>query len=133
MKFEKRIYISIFWVIIGLVIFGCGIFEIVDSFWSGMGGALVGVGAIRIIQYIKYCKNSEYREKMEIERNDERNKFIGGKAWAWAGYFYVLINAVGTIVFKIAGNDQLSQFCAYSVCLVLVLYWISYLFLRKKY
>ncbi|MBQ4547476.1 MAG: hypothetical protein IJA17_10050 [Oscillospiraceae bacterium] len=133
MKIEKRVYISVFWVVIGLVLIACGIFDIVDSFWSGMGGALIGVGAIRIYQYIKYRKNPEYREKVEIERNDERNRFIGGRAWAWAGYFFVLINAVGTIAFKIMENDLLSQYCAYSVCGILLLYWVSFLFLRKKY
>ena len=133
MKIEKRVYISVFWVVIGLVLIACGIFDIVDSFWSGMGGALIGVGAIRIYQYIKYRRNPEYREKVEIERNDERNRFIGGRAWAWAGYFFVLINAVGTIAFKIMENDLLSQYCAYSVCGILLLYWVAFLFLRKKY
>ena len=133
MKIEKRVYISIFWVVIGLVLIACGVLDIVDSFWSGMGGALIGVGAIRIWQYIKYRRNPEYREKVEIERNDERNRFIGGRAWAWAGYFFVLINAVGTIAFKIMENDLLSQYCAYSVCGILLLYWAAYLFLRKKY
>ena len=133
MKIEKRMYINIFWIIIGLVLVACGIFDIVDSFWSGMGGALIAVGAIRLIQYFKYSKNPEYREKMEIERNDERNKFIGGRAWAWAGYGFVMLNAVGTIAFKILENELLSQYCAYSVCIIIVLYWISFLFLRKKY
>ncbi len=133
MKIEKRMYINIFWIIIGLVLIICGIFDIVDSFWSGMGGALVAVGAIRIYQYAKYRKDPEYREKVEIESKDERNKFIGTKAWAWSGYMFVMINAIGTIAFKIAENDLLSQYCAYSVCLVLVLYWICYLVLRKKY
>ncbi len=133
MKLEKRIYVSIFWVIIGVILVACGIFDIVDSFWSGMGGALIGVGVIRIVQFVKYRKNPEYREKVEIERNDERNKFIGMRAWAWSGYIFVMINAIGTIGFKIAGNDQLSQFCAYSVCLVLILYWAAFFFLRKKY
>ena len=133
MKFEKRFYLNIFYVVIGAALLACGIFEIVDSFWSGMGGALIGVGAIRIVQYIKYRKNPEYREKMEIERKDERNKFISLNAWAWSGYVFVMLNAIGTIAFKIAGNDLLSQYCSYMVCLVLVLYWVCYLILRKKY
>ncbi|MBR3611154.1 MAG: hypothetical protein IKL57_06850 [Oscillospiraceae bacterium] len=133
MKIEKRIYISVFWLITGIVLLGCGIFDIVDSFWSGMGGALIGVGAIRIVQFVKYRKNPEYREKVEIEANDERNKFIAMRAWAWSGYCFVMINSVGTIAFKIMGNDLLSQYCAYSVCLVLVLYWLAYLLLRRKY
>lgn len=133
MKTEKRIYLNIFWVIAGAALLACGIFGIVDSFWSGMGGALIGVGAIRIVQFVKLRKNPEYREKIETETKDERNKFISLNAWAWSGYAFVLLNAVGTIAFKIAGNDALSQYCAFTVCLVLVLYWISYLVLRKKY
>lgn len=133
MKIEKRLYISIFWVITGAVLFACGVLEIIDSFWSGMGGGLIGVGMIRIIQYIKYRKNPEYREKVEIESKDERNQFIAIRAWAWSGYAFIMISAVGTIAFYIAGNETLSQFCAYAVCLVLVLYWISYLILRRKY
>ena len=133
MKIEKRMYINIFWIIIGLVLIACGIFEIVDSFWSGMGGALIGVGVIRLIQFIKIQKNPEYREKVEIESRDERNKFISLRAWAWSGYAFVMINAIGTIAFKIAGNDVLSQYCAYAVCVIIILYWVSYLILRKKY
>ena len=133
MKTEKRFYLNIVYVVIGAALLACGIFEIVDSFWSGMGGALIGVGAIRIYQYIKFRKNPEYREKIEIEANDERNKFLSGRAWAWAGYIFVILNAIGTIAFKIAGNESLSQYCSYMVCIVLVLYWVCYLILRKKY
>lgn len=133
MKFEKKIFLDIVYIILGAVLLGCGIAEIVDSFWSGMGGALIGIGAIRIFQFVKFRKNPEYREKIEIEANDERNKFISARAWAWSGYAFVIISAVGTIGFKIAGNDLLSQFCAYAVCLVIILYWISYMLLRRKY
>lgn len=133
MKIEKRFYLDIFYVIAGAALFACGIFEIVDSFWSGMGGALVAVGAIRIYQYAKYRRDPEYREKVEIESRDERNKFISLRAWAWSGYAFVMINAIGTIAFKIAGNDVLSQYCAYAVCVIIILYWVSYLILRKKY
>lgn len=133
MKIEKRIYISIFWIVIGLVLVGCGIFDIVDSFWSGMGGALVGVGVIRTAQFIKIRNNPEYREKIELEINDERSKFIGTRAWAWAGYGFVLINGIGAIAFKIIGNEIFSQYCTFSVCGIMILYWVSYLILWKKY
>ena len=133
MKIEKRFYLNIFYIIAGAALLACGIFEIVDNFWSGMGGALIGVGTIRMIQFVKFRKNPEYREKLETETKDERNKFISLNAWAWSGYAFVLLNAIGTIAFKIMGNDALSQYCSFMVCLVLILYWISYLVLRKKY
>ena len=133
MKIEKRFYLNIFYVVIGAALLACGIFEIVDSFWSGMGGALIGVGAIRIFQFTKISKNPEYREKIETETNDERNKFIRLKAWSWAGYMYMMIAAVGSIVFKLIGREDLMFFCSGSVCLVLVLYCISYVIVKNKY
>ncbi|MBR5872095.1 MAG: hypothetical protein IKZ06_00410 [Oscillospiraceae bacterium] len=133
MKYEKKIYLDIFWIILGAVLLALGVAEVVDSFWSGMGGALIAVGAVHTVRQIKLRKNEEYREKFEIESKDERNKFISLNAWAWAGYIFVLANALGTIGFKLLENEQLSQYCAFAVCLVLVLYWISYMILRKKY
>ena len=64
---------------------------------------------------------------------DERNRFLTGKAWAWAGYLFVLISGVATIALKIAGQDQWSLACSYALCLLLVLYWGSYLVLKRKY
>ena len=133
MNYGKKIYLDIFYVVFGAVLFTCGIFDIVDSFWSGMGGALIAVGGIRVVQQVKFRKNPEYREKIETETKDERNKFISLNAWAWSGYAFVLLNAIGTIAFKIAGNESLSMYCSTMVCIVLILYWVFYLILRKKY
>ena len=70
---------------------------------------------------------------MEIEEKDERNHFIRNKAWAWAGYLFVMIMAVATIVFKIVGQETLMMAASSSVCLVLTLFWVSYLILKRKY
>ena len=65
--------------------------------------------------------------------SDERNKFIRLKAWSWAGYLFVMIAAVGSIVFKLVGREDLMMFCSGAVCLVVVLYWVSYIVLKNKY
>jgi hypothetical protein len=72
-------------------------------------------------------------ESMEVAVSDERNQFIRSKAWAWAGYLFILISAVGVFIFKLAGQDLLSQAASWSVCLMLVLYWICWTILQKKY
>lgn len=36
--YSKRIYLSIFWIIVGAALFAAGSFGKIDSFWSGMGG-----------------------------------------------------------------------------------------------
>ena len=130
---NKRMLISVVYILLGMALFGCGLAEIVDEFWSGMGGALIGVGIVRMISMIRYQKNPEYREAVDTAMKDERNRFIANKAWAWAGYLYVLIAAVGTIAFKLAGREELSVFCGFSVAVLILLYYISHLWLRKKY
>ena len=130
---EKRIGFSIVYIIIGVVLIGLACFEKVDEFWSGMGSALFVIGALRLIRYYRFKKNEAYREKMEIEEKDERNHFIRNKAWAWAGYLFVLIMAVATIVFKLIGQETLMMAASGSVCLVLVLFWVSYHILKRKY
>ena len=133
MKQNKRTVISIFWIVLGAVLFGCGIAQILDEFWSGVGGGLMGVGIMQMIRILRYRNNEEYKEAVDTARNDERNHFLANKALAWAGYWYVLLAAVGTFAFKLLGMDDLSIFCGGSICLILVLYWGSYLWLKRKF
>ena len=133
MKQNKRLYVNILWLIIGSILIGLSFAGVVDEYWNGMGMGLAVVGAINLLRIYRLNKNDVYREKMELEASDERNHFIRNKAFAWAGYYFILIAAIGTIVFKIIGQELLSQAAAYAVCLMLILYWISYMILKRKY
>ena len=129
---KKNIY-PIALIAAGLLLIGLGCAEIVDEFWSGMGSALLVIGVIRLLRFYRLKKNDGYREKMETAQTDERNQFIRMKAWSWAGYLFIMVSAIATIIFRILGQELLSQFASYSVCLMLVLYWVSYFVLKKKY
>ena len=133
MKDSKRLVINIVWVMIGLVLVGLAFLGKVDNFWNGMGSGLLVIGVINILRVYRLNKNEAYREKVEIEISDERNKFIRNKAWAWSGYLFVLIMAISSIVFRIIHMEQLSLFASYTVCLMILLYWISYFILKRKY
>lgn len=133
MKKVKTYLVSIFYIILGAVLIGLGFAGKVDEFWNGMGSALLVIGVIQWIRFYRFNKNEAYREKLETEANDERNKFISNKAWAWAGYLFVMIMAVACIVLRIMGLDEWSMAASGSVCLVLVLFWVSYLILKRKY
>ena len=133
MKNDRRMIASISYVVLGAVLLALGIMEVVDEFWSGMGGALIVVGILQMVRFFRYRNNEEYRQKAEIANKDERNHFIRNKAWAWSGYLFVLISAVATIALKIAGQDTLSFAASMALCLLLVLYWISFLILSRKY
>ena len=133
MKHIKPLYMSIFWVVLGTVLVICHLAKLIEDYWFSMGIAFIVVGILQIIRHIRYKTDSEYRENRDVETNDERNKFIANKAWAWAGYFYVMIAAIGSIVCKLLGREDLMMFCSGSVCFIMVLYWLSWLWLKKKY
>ena len=130
---KRRTIPLIIYVVLGVILIGLGFAEIIDEFWSGMGGGLLAVGLMRIIQLIRLQKDEAYREKTETEIKDERNQFLRNKAWAWAGYLFVLVSGIATIALKVAGLDQWSLAASCALCLLLVLYWGAYLVLKRKY
>ena len=121
------------WVVLGLVLVVLAFMEKVDAFWNGMGTALVVVGALQLLRFRRFNRNEVYREKVEIAMTDERNHYVRNKAWAWSGYLFIVIAAIMTLVFKLLGQELLSMAASGGVCLMLVLYWISWGVLRKKY
>lgn len=130
---KEKFIASIIEIIIGLALVIASMMGVVDEFWSGMGTSLLIIGILFLVKAIKYKTNEEYREKWNIETSDERNKYISLKAWAWAGYLFLMIDAVGVIIFKLVGREDLMMMASGSVCFIMVLYWISYIFLKKKY
>lgn len=112
---------------------GCDLAGVLDEFWSGMGAAFIVVGALQVYRQVKYRNNEEYREKVDVAIEDERNRFIRGKAWAWAGYLFVIIAAVGSIALRVAGQGEMADMAACGVGLLVFLYWGSYMVLNRKY
>ena len=130
---KKRMIVQIMEIVVGIILLGLGVTGKVDEFWSGMGGALIGVGVMRLIQILRYRNNEAYRENVDTERNDERNQFLHMKAWQLTAGWFVIIAAIGTFAFKFTGREDLMMLCSGSVCLMITLYWVIYLCLRKKY
>lgn len=131
---NKRLALSIFWIILGVTLFILAITEVLDStLYSGMGGALIAVGILQVIRNLRYRKDSDYKEKIDIKFTDERNKYISMKAGAFTGYMVVLIEAIAAVVAIILGKHVIQQVLLDSICLIVSIYWISYLVFNKKY
>lgn len=133
MKKNRRLIANLIEVVAGAILAVCGYVGILDSFWCGMGTALVIVGGLLLIQQIRYRTNVAYKENVDVETKDERNKFLRIKAWSWAGYLFVMIGAIGTIILKIMGLDDYMMIASGAVCLMMILYWLSYMILKRKY
>ncbi len=132
-KTVLRMVLSIVWILLGAVIFVLGVSGVLDEFWSGFGGALLVVGAVQLVRHIRYRMNNSYKEKVDIEVNDERNKFLTNRTWAWTGYITVLGLGVSAVVFRIMDKDELCSLCATIITLMAVVYIITYSILKRKY
>lgn len=131
---NKRLALSIFWVFLGAVLIVLTVTEKLDSgLYSGMGGALLAIGVLQVIRNLKYRTNPEYREKIDTEVNDERNRYLHMKSWSWAGYMTVIIEGIGVVVFTIMRQQLILQVLSWSVCILVFAYWVSYMILSRKY
>ena len=134
MNYIKSMIVYGVLILLGVVLMHLGVVDIANvNWWMGMGSAMIAVAAIRLIRTYRFQKDEAYREKMEIETGDERNRFIRGKAWAWTGYLFFLVANIAVIVLKVMDQDLLALAAGCAVCLMLVMYWIFYLVLKKKY
>lgn len=133
MNNTKRLIAGIVEIVLGAALLLGNAFGARDEYWSGMGTALVFVGVLQLLRRIRYRIDTAYREKADTAARDERSRWLGMKAWAWSGYLFVIIAAAASIALKVAGQDALSIAASGSMCLLIILYWVSYLFLSRKY
>ena len=133
MKTSKRIIASVIWIIIGIVLSVCSFFDLVDSYWSGMGAALLAVGVLQLIRFVRYQKDPAYKEAIDTNAQDERNRYIAMKAWSWAGYLLVIIAAVASIALRVLGYNDYATIASLCVGIIIVVYLTSYWILQKKY
>ena len=73
MKFNKRLIANITEIVVGVILTVCGAVGILDSYWSGMGTALIVVGGLMMIRQVRYSTNAAYKESVDVEIQDERN------------------------------------------------------------
>ena len=82
---------------------------------------------------LKYRRDPEYREKIDTELGDERNRFLQMKSWSWAGYIAVMVQAVASVAAYFMGQRTVQLVLWYSICLLVLAYWISWMILSRKY
>ena len=95
---NKKLALSIFWVVLGLTLLVLNLVGVLDDLYSSMGIALIIVGGLQVWRNLKYRRDPEYREKIDIAAGDERNRAIRMQSWAWAGYIVVLGEMVASLV-----------------------------------
>ena len=133
MKLNARKVYSIICLVVGAVLVALAFAGKVDSFWNGAGSGLLAVSILNLLRIRRVAKDPEYRENMEIEEKDERNAFLRDRAWAWAGYAFVLITAVSALVLRACNLIMYSNAAAMAVGLMCVLFTICLAIVKRKY
>ena len=59
MKENKKVLLSVMWVVIGGLLIALGVAEKIDEYWSGMGGSLLMIGVLQLLRYNRLKNNEE--------------------------------------------------------------------------
>ena len=133
-KLKKRLNLGIAYIVIGiLMIMISSVLDNVNPFISSYGLAVVVIGFARIRQYKRITKNDETIRRQEIAETDERNIAISNKARSWAFFLYVMGASILVIILQFTPMRDTATLIAFTVCVLVALYWISYWVLRRKY
>ena len=139
MEFKKtlqtRIYTAIAYMVVGILLMLVAFITKTDNhFIPAFGLGLLFNGILRLMQYRRITKNEQSIKKQQIAEADERNRMLLERAKSWAFYLYIMLTGTVLIVLAILGiQDTLVRMISYSICLLVLLYWICYHILKRKY
>ena len=132
-KLKSRLYIAITYIVLGVIfIASTFITKTENDFISSFGFAMIIVGLVRIRNYCMITKDEDTIRKQQIIETDERNILIIHKAKSAAFAVYVFVLGVAVIALSFMGMHGVAKWVAYSVCLLVVIYWICYFIYQKK-
>ena len=132
---QRFVWYGILFVVgIALVISGSLGFGPIDGYIAGFGGALAGVSALKLVKAVRYARDPDYAQKLEVESSDERNVFLSTKAAELAFRLSVVIFCVASIALVATGRDATAMFTMLMVVSIMTAaYFVSYLIVRRKY
>lgn len=72
--------------------------DLVPTFYTGLGAGLLIAGLLTALKNRRYLKDPALKKTREIYETDERNRMLGLRCWAYAGYTMFLALYIGVIV-----------------------------------
>lgn len=132
-KMRNRTFSYTFILLIGgLLFFLSEILDRIDSFWGGLGLALIILSTLRLLQLLRIQTNKDYAEKRSIDINDERNIYISKEARSKAFYYSVIIEAIFIFIFTAFDRTEYAKVMSCLFIGQLFIYYVLYFVLRKR-
>ena len=133
-KMRLRLIIAISYIAVGFaLILADTVKEFENSFFVSFGIALVVMGILRLFRYRKITRDTQAMRKQELAESDERTRMISERAKSWAFSLSLLVSGILVIVLNLLSYREQAQPFAWYVCGMVTLYWVSFLFIQKKY
>ena len=133
-KMKQRLIVAVSYMVIGAVlVFTDAVTGFENVFFFSFGIALTVMGVLRLFQYRKITRNAQTMRKQELAESDERTRMMSEKARSWAFTLSITGAGVWVIVQNLLGHHEEALPYAWFVCGMVVLYWISFVIIRKKY
>ena len=76
MKTKMRIAANVLEILLGAGLLIGNAMGHVNEYWSGLGTALIIVGGVFLWKQFRYRTDKDYREAIDTQNNDERNRHI---------------------------------------------------------
>lgn len=125
------------WLSIGAALFLAGLLlgeTEYGSYISGFGGALMGVGAARLLRVRRLSRDPEKAADYEASLRDERTAYVANKARSMAFFISIYVQlAAGLLAILVFDRPLVGQVLCGLTCLQSLLYTVFYWHYDKVY
>ena len=136
MDFERKLKIrrnmAVGYIIVGIILIGIGSIGKTEMALS-FGSMFAVIGIAKLMEYKRITSNKETLRQREIAENDERNIMLWTKARSMAFIIYIIAAALVIVVLYLVGMVYEARIVSYSLSVFVVIYWVSYFVLSRKY
>ena len=137
MKLKEQKKFGILWLSIGAALFLAGLLlgeTGYSSYISGFGGALMGVGAARLLRVRRLSRDPEKAADYDASLTDERTVYISNKARSMTFFICVFVQVAASMLAILVFDQVLvGQVLCGLTCLQGLLYTVFYWHYNKVY
>ena len=137
MKLKEQKKFGILWLSIGAALFLAGLLlgeTEYGSYISGFGGALMGVGAARLLRVRRLSRDPEKAADYDASLTDERTVYISNKARSMTFFICVFVQVAASMLAILVFDQVLvGQVLCGQTCLQGLLYTVFYWHYDKVY
>lgn len=137
MKLKEQKKFGILWLSIGAALFLAGLLlgeTEYGSYISGFGGALMGVGAARLLRVRRLSRDPEKAADYDASLTDERTVYISNKARSMTFFICVFVQVAASMLAILVFDQVLvGQVLCGLTCLQSLLYTVFYWHYDKVY